>query len=209
MFFFFFLDFYIEICHRKYRASLAPWRWESSSLQQQQKRPASSPPTSIHRLCVCPGSLLLLEPQWSHSERDRRRTKPRREKWPFNTWENNPEETWSLCIFPSSSSSSSLPSAASSLLLTGNSVSEFNADLFSFMKPGPELLPYHLWSRRDLLRAVFLTDQGGLFFFFSFLSDLCQYCISRAARNRRTGSLQLHLSPGKTNTDTFQDEDPP
>lgn len=102
------------------------WCCESSSLQQQ-KRPASSLLSSnIH-----PPSPPLLRLRRGRSDWEGRRTKPRWKKWPFNTRENNPEETWILCISLSSTiSSSSPPWAPSPLLLTGDSVSKLTGDYF-------------------------------------------------------------------------------
>lgn len=93
-----------------------------ASSSRNAQHPLSSPPTSIHRLLRssgCEGAALTGKEEEPN------------QKCPFNTWENNPDETWILCISLSSTiSSSSPPWAPSPLLLTGDSVSKLTGDYF-------------------------------------------------------------------------------
>lgn len=163
------LAFILENVYRKYRVwVLVFWCCESSSLQQQ-KRPASSLLSSnIH-----PPSPPLLRLRRGRSHWEGRRTKPRWKKWPFNTRENNPEETWILCISLSSTiSSSSPPCAPSPLLLTGDSVSKLTGDYFlRGEQSGVELSSEPFW------RQTWGAD--------CFCCGLCKYCISGLPRTGR------------------------
>lgn len=89
------------------------------------------------------------------------RKKNQTKKCPFNTRENNPEETWILCISLSSTiSSSSPPWAPSPLLLTGDSVSKLTGDYFlRDEQSGAPSAP-----RGVLLRAILERDLGGRLF---------------------------------------------
>lgn len=180
-----------------------PCRW-LDGVRARASRSSSSNRNALHPLLlssyihpppVRPALSLLLQPRRGHSEREGRRTKPRWKKWPFNSWQNKPEETWILWLFPSTNtSSSSLPWAASTPLLTGDSVSTLADDYFlndnatgAGSGSSPVLLtaPFFSQDRPQEINSV---------------PDLCQYCSGGAGRNRRAGSLQLHLSRGKTNT---------